>query len=53
MRILLTTLLLTLNSLKHSNLHKKIVTTDLLPLSTFVRVRVFIYNVYSIYYIDV
>ena len=53
MRKLLTTLLLTLNYLKQSNLSVKIVTTYLLPLTTYVRIRVFIYNVCTNYYIYV
>ena len=48
--ILLTTLLLTLNSLKHSNLHKKYLLPILLPLTTsyYLCIRVF-YIVTSIY----
>ena len=53
MRKLLTTLLPTPNSLKQSNLYKNNLLPFLLPLTTYVRIRVFIYNVCKSYYIYV
>ena len=53
MRILLTTLLPYRNYLKHSNLRKNNLLPFLLLPTTLCDIRVFIYNVYSSYYIYV
>ena len=53
MRKLLTTLLPYRNSLIHSNLRKNNLLPSYYSLTTFARIRVFIYNVYSIDYIYV